>query len=363
MSYARAVSEGAEPRHTVAIEIPIRTLVLAAFVVAVAAALVSIREALLVVFVGVFLALVFEYPVRAFMQKTHLSRGPAAAIVVLGAAAAVVVLALLLLVPLVGAARDFLHELPELVADLRESEELERLGDSGVGENAQAGAEDLAANVPSTISAVLGVAGKAFSVGLALFTVLFLCLFLLMDMPRLKGSVSSLLMPGAAERTLTVWEAVTRTVSRWAIGALTIAVIAGVIQGGTAWLLGSSWALALGLIAALLDLIPNIGATLAGFILVPAVFAEEGLTKALIMLAVLLVYQQLENNVLQPAIQGKATDVSPFFVILGVTVFGALLGVLGALVAIPLVGSIQIVVRELTADRRARVAAATAKPS
>ncbi len=358
--YIRAVGEGAEPRHTVAIEIPIRTLIVAAFVVAVAAALISIRDALLIVFIGVFLALVFEYPVRALMQRTHLSRGLAAAIVVLGTAAIGLVLALLLLVPLVGGMRDFLQGLPEIVADLRESGELEWLGDSGAGENAQAGSEDLAGAVPSAVNAILGVAGKAFSVGLALFTIIFLCMFLLMDMARLKTSVASVLMPKPAERTLAVWEAVTHTVSRWAIGALTIAVIAGVIQGGTAWLLGSSYAVALGLIAGMLDLIPNLGATIAGFILVPTLLAEEGLTAALIMLVVILVYQQLENNVLQPAIQGKATDISPFFIILGVTVFGALLGVLGALVAIPVVASIQIVAREVTAERRARVAAANA---
>jgi predicted PurR-regulated permease PerM len=354
------VSAGSDSRRTVAIEIPIRTLIVAAFVVAVAVALVSIREALLVVFIGVFLALVFEYPVRALMQRTRLSRGVASAIVVLGTAAIALVLALLLLVPLVGGLRDFLQDLPEIVADLRESGELEWLGDSGAGENTQTGADDLAAEVPSAISALLGVAGQAFSVGLALFTIIFLCMFLLMDMARLKTSVTSVLMPETGERTLAVWEAVTHTVSRWAIGALTIAVIAGVIQGGTAWLLGSSYALALGLIAGMLDLIPNLGATIAGFILVPTLLAEEGLTAALIMLVVILVYQQLENNVLQPAIQGKATDVSPFFIILGVTVFGALLGVLGALVAIPVVASIQIVAREVTAERRARVAAAHA---
>jgi predicted PurR-regulated permease PerM len=324
------------------------------------AALVSIRDALLLVFVGVFLALVFEFPVRAFMRRTKLSRGVSSTIVVLGTALAMVALALLLLVPLVGALRDFLHELPDLVADLRKSDELEWLGDSGAGENAQEGADNLAASIPDTISAILGVAGDAFAIGLGLFTILFLCLFLLVDMPRLQGGVTSVLMPETAGRTLSVWESVTRTVSRWAIGALLIATIAGTIQGGTAYLLGSSWALALGVIAALLDLIPNIGATIAGFILVPAVLAEEGLTKALIMLVVVILYQQLENNVLQPSIQGRATDISPFFVILGVTVFGALLGVLGALVAIPLVASIQIVVREVTTERRARVAAANA---
>jgi len=112
VSYARAVSAGTDPRHTVAIEIPIRTLIVAAFVVAVAVAIVSIREALLVVFIGVFLALVFEYPVRALMQRTHLSRGVASAIVVLGTAAIALVLALLLLVPLVGGMRDFSRVCP-----------------------------------------------------------------------------------------------------------------------------------------------------------------------------------------------------------------------------------------------------------
>jgi len=133
------------------------------------------------------------------------------------------------------------------------------------------------------------------------------------------------------------------------------------VQGGTAWILGSSYALALGVIAGFLDLIPNIGATIAGFILVPALWAEQGLTAALIMLVVLLVYQQLENNILTPKIQGKAVDLSAFFIIVAVTLFGALLGVLGALTAVPLAAMIQIVVQELTKARRERVAAAKAE--
>ena len=141
-----------------------------------------------------------------------------------------------------------------------------------------------------------------------------------------------------------------------AIGALTIAAIAGTTQGVTAALLGSSYALALGLIAGFLDLIPNIGATIAGFILVPTIWAEEGVTDAVIMLLVILVYQQVENNLLGPTIYGKAVNISPFFVILGVTLFGALLGVLGALVAVPITASLQIVLQEVTKARRARIA-------
>jgi predicted PurR-regulated permease PerM len=157
-----------------------------------------------------------------------------------------------------------------------------------------------------------------------------------------------------------VWDRITEAVSRWAIGVVVIATIAGTVQGTTAWLLGSSYALALGVIAGLFDMIPNLGATLAGFILVPTIWAEEGLTAALIMLAVILVYQQVENNVLTPKIQGKAVQLSGFFIIVAVTLFGALLGVLGALTAVPLAATLQIVVKELTTARREQVAAAKA---
>ena len=71
------------------------------------------------------------------------------------------------------------------------------------------------------------------------------------------------------------------------------------------------------------------------------------------MLVVLLVYQQVENNVLTPKIQGKAVKLSGFFIIVAVTLFGALLGVLGAPTAVPLAATIQIFVQELTKARRA----------
>lgn len=340
--------------------VPWRTLLAAVLVAMTGAAVISIKSTLIMVFLGVFLALVFEVPLRAFTRWTKLGRGLSATILVLGTAVAVTVLALVLLVPLVGALRDFLKDLPQLIDELRDSDELSWLGDSGAAENTQQGASNLADAVPDAISAILGVAGSAFSAGLAIFTVIFLTLFLLVDMDRLREVTRSMLLPSDAERWLAVWEHVTQTVSRWAIGAVTIAVIAGTVQGGTAALLGSSYALALGLIAGLFDLIPNLGATIAGFILVPTILAEEGLTDAIIMLVVILVYQQLENNLLSPTIYGKAVSISAFFVILGVTIFGALLGVLGALVAVPVTASLQIIAQEVTKARRATIEAARA---
>jgi putative heme transporter len=338
--------------------VPVRTLIVIAAAVGVLAAFRAIGDTFLIVFVGIFLALVFEYPVRFVMRKTRLSRGLAATVTVLGSALAVTVFFLLLLVPLVGAVRDFLQDLPTIVEGLRESGELSWLEDSGAAENVQSGAQEVSQTIPDAISAVLGIAGDFFSVFLAAFTILFICLFLLTDVANLKRSLASVLMPGEDERWLGVWERVTESVSRWAIGVIIIAAIAGTLQGTTAWLLGSSYALALGLIAGLLDMIPNIGATIAGFILVPTLWAEEGITAALIMLVVVLVYQQLENNILTPKIQGAAVRLSGFFIIVAVTLFGALLGVLGALTAVPLAATLQIFVQELTKARREQVAAA-----
>src|SRR5205809_1000023 len=349
--------EGSTPRRELLI--PIRTIIVVSAAIGVLGAFVAIGSTFLIVFVGIFLALVFEFPVRFVIRRTGWSRGLAATVTVLGTALGVVVIALIFLVPMVGSVRDFLHALPQTVDQLRSSSELSWLGDTGIGKNVQEGANKTAVSVPDTISNVLGIAGDFFGVFLAGFTILFICLFFLSDVPNLKGAVASMLMPGEDERWLGVWERVTESVSRWAIGLVVIATIAGTTQGVTAWLLGSSFALGLGVIAGLLDMIPNIGATLAGFILVPTIWAESGIAAAVVMLVVVLGYQQIENNILTPKIQGRAVNLSGFFIIVAVTLFGTLLVVLGALTAVPLAATIQIFVQELTKARREEVAGAS----
>ncbi len=347
---------GADRR--VEVILSLKTLLLVAGAVALAAALVTIRSAVVLVFFAFFLALVFEYPTRALMRRARVGRGLAATAVVLGFVVALLGLGIALVVPLVDDLALFLRSLPEIVESLQESQAFRWLRESGLADEAEQAAADLAGRIPGTVGGFFGLLGEALTTALVLFTVTFLALFLVIDMPKLREAAASVLMPDTAERVLGIWEQITRTISRWAIGALAVAIIAGTVQGVTAALLGSSYALALGLIAGLLDLIPNIGATLAAFILVPVILAEEGPVKALIMLAVIIGYQQVENNLVTPTVMGRATDISAFLVILGVLVFGTLLGVLGALVAVPVTASIQIILREITAERRARVEAA-----
>jgi predicted PurR-regulated permease PerM len=344
------------------INVTFRTLLLLVGLFLFTWAVISIRETLLVVSVGVFLGLVFERPVRLVQRKTRLGRGLAATVTVLGALALATLLCLVLAIPMLQSLQGLLKGLPDLVEQLRASSELSSVGDTSAAGNVQSGANSVAAAVPDALSALVGFAGSVFSAFITVFLITFTCLFFLCEVDELKKALASVLPKGQEEIWLPLWDRITEMVSRWAIGVLIIATIAGTVQGGTAWLLGSNYALALGLIAGFLDMIPNIGATIAGFILTVVIFAEQGLTDALIMLAVVLIYQQIENNLLTPTIQGKAVKLSAFFIIVAVALFGALLGVIGALIAVPVAATIQIILGEVTKTYRAEVARGKAEP-
>ena len=338
------------------ITITFKTLLLLVALFFFTIAVISIRDTLLVVSVGIFLGLVFERPVQLVQRKTGLKRGMASTVTVLGALVLVAVLALVLAIPMLRSLQSFLKDLPDLVDKLRNSDELSSVGDTSAAGSVSAGAESISNAVPNALSGLVGFAGSVFSACIDIFLITFICLFFLCEVDDLKKSLASVLSRRQDDLWLPMWDRITQMVSRWAIGVLIIAVIAGTVQGGTAWLLGSDYALSLALIAGFLDMIPNIGATIAGFILTMVLLAEQGLTAALIMLAVVLVYQQIENNLLTPTIQGKAVKLSAFFIIVAVAIFGALLGVIGALIAVPLAAMIQIILGEVTKTYRAQVA-------
>jgi predicted PurR-regulated permease PerM len=351
-------SSGSLPtaRRALNITITPRTMFLAAAIVAVVWAFVAVRTSVLALFLALFSALVLEPVVALVQRKLHLGRGPAALIVVLGVVAFALVAAFVLIEPFVNEVGDFVDALPSIVQDIRDSS----IGSwidahSQAPEKSQENVKRIAEAIGEAAGGVLGVTVSGFSLILGLVTAVFLTLFLIMDLPRIVGAVDSVLDPAGSARLQRIMPAVVTAVSRTMLGNIAISIICGTIYGLSAWALGLPFPLALALIAGFLDLIPMVGATVAGVILV-LVALTQGLTEAVIMLAIVLVYQQIENYVLQPTILGKAADVSGFLVIASVLVFGTLLGVVGAIIAVPIVASIQIVVRELTAKRRAEMA-------
>ena len=349
----------------VEISVSIRTVALLLGVIAVAWAFVAARQAVLWVFIALFLAIVFQTPVTWLEQRAGMKRGNAAMLVVLGVLGFLGLLSYLLVSPFVGAVRNLIQDLPSIVERIRGSDLFQQIDQrTDIGEKLQERAQSLAADLPSKLGDAFEVGGRVFGLGLGALTITFMTLFLVIDLPNLSRSLHSVLYPGASARTAALEERITRTIGRYALGAVAIATIAGTVQGTAAWLLGVPFALALGIVAGLLGLIPQVGATLAAVIL-SLVALTQGVWQALAMLTVCIVYQQVENYVLQPTIQGRAADISGFFVIASVILGAALLGVVGALIAVPLTASAQIVIRELTAERRAAVAlahAATAPP-
>ena len=344
----------------VEITISTRTLVTILGTIAVVWAFVAARQAVLWIFIALFLAIVLSTPVNWLEERRGMKRGTAAILVVLGLGAVLGLLVYLLVSPFVGAVRDLIEDLPGIVERIRSSELFQRLDRrTELGEELQRRAETLAADLPSKLGDAFEVGGRIFGFGLGALSIVFMTLFLVIELPSLSRAMHSVLFPRDSTRVAMLEERITRTIGRYAVGAVAIAFIAGTVQGTAAWLLGVPFALALGIVAGLLGLIPQVGATLAAVIL-SLVALTQGVPQALAMLAVCIGYQQLENYVLQPTIQGRAADISGFFVIASVIVGAALLGVVGALIAVPLVASAQIVIREITAERRAAVALAHA---
>ena len=174
---------------------------------------------------------------------------------------------------------------------------------------------------------------------------------MLLDGRRLIDRVLDVLPDGARPRWERVFAGIYRTVGGYVAGNLLISVCAGVVAGITLFAVGVPYAVALGILVAVLDLIPLVGAALAT-VVVGLVALTEGWTPALIVVAVLLVYQQFENHVLQPLVYGRSVQLSPLAILASVLIGAELAGVLGALAAIPIGGSVAVIGGEFVRWRR-----------
>src|SRR5207244_1068215 len=131
-------------------------------------------------------------------------------------------------------------------------------------------------------------------------------------------------------------EDVYRATAGYVAGNLVISVVAGTTTYLTLLALGVPFAVPLAVLMSFLDLIPLVGATIAGIAVLLVTLFTNFPTATIVWLVVFVVYQQVENNVLQPIVYRRTVDVPPLVVIVAVLVGGSLLGVLGALVAIPI---------------------------
>ncbi len=347
-------------RSEINVSISIRTILLVAGVVAVAWALASIANVLLVIFVSLFGVAVLSPVVTAMERRLGWSRGRCSTVLVLAIVLVIGFVALILVQAISGSVRGFSDDLPQIVDRARQSDLgsfINRGSDSL--ETLRKHASDITNGVGKVSGGVAHVGASAFGAVALVFSVVFLTLFGLIDEPRWRDWIGSLLYRDKRKRYLRVTDRIIHTTSRYMLGNLAISVICGTVYGVTALVLGLPYPLAVAVIAGILDLIPSVGATIAG-IIVGLVALSVSLQALIVFVIVMVVYQQIENYILQPTIIGKAAQVSGFTVLASVLAFGALFGLIGAIIGVPIAAGLQIVAEELTAGRRARISAADA---
>jgi predicted PurR-regulated permease PerM len=195
----------------------------------------------------------------------------------------------------------------------------------------------------------------------ATVTIVFLTFFLLLEGGAWVERFYDLLPEQSQPRWRRVGHDIYRTIGGYVTGNLLLSLIAGVTATIVLLAMGVPYAVALGLLVAVLDLIPLAGATLAGIVVVTVSFLHS-VPAGIVLLAFVIVYQQAENHVLQPLIYGRTVQLSPLAVLIAILIGAELAGILGALAAIPVAGSIQVVVRDILAVRRTRAQESVALP-
>ncbi|HWM08706.1 MAG TPA: AI-2E family transporter [Solirubrobacteraceae bacterium] len=339
----------------VEIVVPVRTLVVVlAFGALVVLAVVSLGT-LLSIFVAAVIALGLD-PLVGALVKRGWKRGRAALVVFAALFLAVVALVLVTAGPLWEEITEFIQSLPAYWEELTQTAVFQDLISTADADDKIAEAlKDLAAGLPDAASALLGIAGGVFSSFLSMVTLTFLALFLLMERPTITSWLFGFTAPPVERRWSPVVEESIAAVSQSLLGNVAISVVAATVAGLSAWALGLPFPIVLAVIAGLLDLIPQVGATIASIILV-AVALTESTTAAVIMLVIQLIYQQVENYIVYPIVYRKAVELSAFTTIVSVLIAGSLLGVVGAILAVPFAAVIKTVLREAGAPRRARMA-------
>jgi predicted PurR-regulated permease PerM len=344
------------PVQRVAILIPARTMLgVVAFAALVALALLSLGT-LISIFLAAVLALGLDPVVGALVARGW-GRGRAALLVFAGLLVAVVVLVVATAGPVWSEIVDFFHALPGYWDELKQKPGFQELvNGANADDTIRKALEELAQGLPEAATALLGIAGSVFGSLLSLVTLGFLALFLLMERPTITTWLFGFAPPQTEARWSPIVEESIRAVSSSLLGNLAISIVAGTVAALSAWMLGLPFPIVLGVITGLLDLIPQVGATVAAVILV-AVALTVSTFAAIVTLVIQLIYQQVENYIVYPIVYRRAVELSPFTTIVAVLIASSILGVVGAILAVPFAAVIKVLAREASRPRRDRMAA------
>ena len=305
------------------------------------------RQVITWVLVSAFLAMALNPAVSLLQARGLKRRAAAAGVIYLVAILALAVLGWLLVPPLIDQVTGFGKAVPGYTHQLtagkgplgfleRDYHVVEKARDAFSGGGGGGGTKLLGGAgtvLTLTRGVVTGVVGFV--------TIVFLTFFMILEGPAWVERGLSLLPAHSRPRWRNVGHQISRTISGYASGNLVLSAIAGITSAIVLALTGVPYPVALGLLVGILDLVPLAGATIAGIVLCIVAFLTS-ITAGIVVLVFFVLYQQLENHVLQPLVYGRTVQLSPLVVLVAILIGAEVAGVLGALGAIPIAGTLQI---------------------
>ena len=350
------------------VRFPVKTiLTVLGLIVAVWALLhviVVARSVIVYILIAIFLALAINPLVAVLMRRGVRSRGAASGIACLIVLVGIAAIGYAFIPTLVDNVNNFVDAAPGYVHDLTKGK-----GRLGVLETKYHVVERLEHYVKQGgAKKLFGLSGAAVTVTksvlsfiVGVVTVAFLTFFMLLEGPAWMERFFGLVPPESQPRWRAVGNDIYRQVGGYVTGNLAISLIAGALATFVLLILGVPFAVALGLLVGLLDLVPLVGATVAAIIVVAVGFLHT-VVAGVVLILFFVVYQQLENHVLQPLVYNRTVSLSPLAILVSVLVGAELAGVLGALAAIPVAGAIQVLIVDFLRARRERVIETPAAP-
>jgi predicted PurR-regulated permease PerM len=324
-----------------------------------------LRKPISWVLIAAFLAVALSPPVNVLARRMR--RGFAITLVYLGLLAIPLLLIALIVPPMVTEANKFADNVPRYSRDVtefvKENKRLRELNkDYDITSQLEKEANKLPGRLGGAADTLRDVGFGIVSSVFALITILVLTAFLLGSGRSWVDAMLATRPPEQRDRLRRSLDRMAKAVAGYVAGAMTIALIAGVQTYIVLTILGVPFRGPLALIAGLFSLIPLVGATIAAVLIgIFTVFVDFP-TTTIIWTIWAIAYQQLENHLIQPQIQKRTVNVQPFITIVAVLFGATLLGVLGALVAIPIAASIQILLREYVDLRTLSIKAPPPEP-
>lgn len=323
-------------------------------VVAAVGFIVLAQAGLTLIAIALFFALALD-PAVNFFQRRGLRRSLAVGAVFAITLVVVALLGLVFIPPLVDEISKFIDALPGLVADLtkghgplgfleRDYQVVERVRDATSGANAS--------DLTGEAGPVLGVVKSAATTVVGIGIIAFLTLFMLLEGPDWRRRTIDIIPDKHRPAAVRVGSGIYRAVSGFVIGNLLASFLAGVVATVILLVAGVPFALPLGLFVVIIELVPYIG-PLVATLLLTAVSLTQGVVPGLVVLGLLLAYHLVEGHTLRPLIYGRALRLSPLAVLIAILLGTEVAGILGALAAIPVAGSVQVVITELLEQRAA----------